>query len=452
MSEHVPPTSEGKTQAAWKKLFALYPIEEKIILQGFYEISAEEIKQFREPRLMAKFDHAVNLPTLFKEKGYSILPTSRGSYIIADFDAYQKVSICHHDIITMRVPDHIESLTPETVSSEAVALHCAFASGILADFLGDDTLIPTVSGRMGSGTFDCTVHKKTYPEAKQVVHVSNAQIEIDAGFEGLHDLVLIEAKNALAEDFMIRQLYYPYRRWHNTISKKVRPVLLFHSNSIYHLFEYTFEDPHCYNSIKLVQQRSYSIEDTTITSDKIISIARNITCTTEPGVAFPQADKLERVIDLCMQLCISPMSADEITENYALDHRQTRYYADAAIYLGLVEKHLHQSPHQEKTTVYSLTSTGQQIMALNYQQRHIELFTRILSHKIFNIAFLQCVTPRSQLNPQLLGTQHQIAQLIVENTSGTQLSQATRQRRASTVRSWIKWIITITEQRNHVHT
>ena len=51
-----------KNDVAWVKLFDKYDIINKIIKEGHYIIKASEIKPFREPRLMAKFDNSINLP------------------------------------------------------------------------------------------------------------------------------------------------------------------------------------------------------------------------------------------------------------------------------------------------------------------------------------------------------------------------------------------------------
>ena len=56
--------------------------------------------------------------------------------------------------------------------------------------------------------------------------MDHAQIEIDAAFEGADCLALIEAKRDLSEDFLIRQLYYPFRVWSARVHKRVRPVFL----------------------------------------------------------------------------------------------------------------------------------------------------------------------------------------------------------------------------------
>ena len=87
------------------------------------------------------------------------------------------------------------------------------------------------------------------------------QTEVDAGYEGKKQVVLIEAKNLIATNVIIRQLYYPFRQWQEQTRKKV--VTLFfdkeHSEDIYSIWQFEFEDPKNYNSIKLVKSGKFRI-------------------------------------------------------------------------------------------------------------------------------------------------------------------------------------------------
>lgn len=82
--------SKTKNDLAWEKLFDKYNILYEIEDKGFYEITSEEINEFREARLATKFDHKTNLPKLFTDNHLSILPITRGSYIISSFEAYKE--------------------------------------------------------------------------------------------------------------------------------------------------------------------------------------------------------------------------------------------------------------------------------------------------------------------------------------------------------------------------
>lgn len=143
---------KGLNDFAWEELFKKYDILEHIEKSGEFQISAAQIKEFREPRLMAKFDHTVNLPQIFADNKLSILPITRGDYLISHFDAYHKFEESSLPITRVSLPSYIQSLDCSKIPSEAIALNCAVASGIIADFLDDDELVSTVSGRMGSGT------------------------------------------------------------------------------------------------------------------------------------------------------------------------------------------------------------------------------------------------------------------------------------------------------------
>ena len=82
-------------------------------------------------------------------------------------------------------------MAPQFITSEAIALNCAGACGILSDFLEDDGLVPTVSGRMGSGSFEFDISTAF---GTRHIAVNNSQIEIDAAYEGVNYLSLFEAK------------------------------------------------------------------------------------------------------------------------------------------------------------------------------------------------------------------------------------------------------------------
>ena len=194
----------GLNDTAWENLFDKYHILSEIERNGQFIISANQIKEFREPRLMTKFDHKVNLPAIFAANNLSILPITRGDYIISSFSAYKEFDEPNTEVQRISIPAHIQSLMPQFLVSEAIALNCANACGILNDFLEDDELVPTVSGRMSSGGFRFDIDTAFGPKC---ITVNNSQIEIDAAYEGIHYLSLFEAKRDLSDDFLIRQLY-----------------------------------------------------------------------------------------------------------------------------------------------------------------------------------------------------------------------------------------------------
>lgn len=422
----------GLNDTAWENLFAKYNILDEINQNGKFIISARQIKEFREPRLMTKFDHKVNLPVIFSENNLSILPITRGEYIISSFSAYKEFGEPSDEVQRISISPHIQSLMPQFVVSEAIALNYASASGILNDFLEDEDLLATVNGRMSSGTFRFDINTDT---GRRNVEVNNSQIEIDAAYEGINYLSLFEAKMDLADDFLIRQLYYPFRVWSNRVTKTVKSIFLIFSNGVFNLYQYEFEDPTNYNSLVLVKQKNYMIATEICLAD-IQNILRNIQVVNEPDISFPQADRMSRIINLIELLNEKSMTKQEITSEYAFDERQTNYYTDAGRYLELIDKNY----DEEGNIKFQLTAQGHHIMMLEYKEKQLALVAQILKHKVFN----EVLTRHLQYGemPQ--------KETIVEIMKNAQLyhieADSTYMRRASTVIGWVNWILDTIEE------
>lgn len=227
---------------AWKRLLEKYPIAEMVEQKGVYKIRADQIREFREPRLMAKWDSSDALPEALRRQKLNLLPDSRTSYVMGDFLLYQEIPELHEHVARMTHVDmpEYESIDVNNISSEANAIYALTLSGILDDFLGDGRNDATFNGRMGTGVFDFRVN--TVRGIPREIHVENAQCEIDGGFENARSVVIMEAKNVVHPDFHIRQLYYPYRLWRTRVKKPIRLVFSVYSNMIYRLFEYRFAD------------------------------------------------------------------------------------------------------------------------------------------------------------------------------------------------------------------
>lgn len=422
-------SSKSLNDDAWEQLFEKYDILNRIDIADRFAISAAQIKEFREPRLMAKFDHTINLPKIFAENQLAILPVTRGDYVISHFQAYHKFETDSANITNATLPSYLQSLDFKQISSEAIALNCAVAAGIVADFLEDEELLPTVSGRMGSGIFDFNItNVKSHRPCS--VQVSNSQIEIDAAYEGVQSLALFEAKRDLSEDFLIRQLYYPYRTWRDRVTKAVRPLFLIYSNGIYKLYEYRFQEPNNYSSLVLIKQKNYAIEDTSISIADIQSALETVKPVPEPEVPFPQADSFERLVNLCELLDGQELSRLEVTEQYAFDVRQTNYYTDAARYLGLLEKR-----GNAKIPAYCLSKLGKLILGLNYKQRQLAFCRCILSHKAF------ADTLRRYFFRGMMPSTNEIVQIMKSANLYHIESDNTFERRSSTIRGWLNWIL-----------
>lgn len=420
------PDAENKNDSAWNSLFAKHDIARRIEEDGCYVITADQIREFREPRLMAKFDHESNLPALFRKHGLSILPVSRGKYVISRFQCYMPLAAEPGTITHRKLPETIQSIDPGDITSEAVCINCALAAGIFADFLGEKQLTPTVSGRMGSGKFSFMIGG----DGRDVeVRVDNAQIEIDAALEGSHRLFLVEAKRDLSSDFIIRQLFYPFKTWEHRTAKQVVPIYLVHSNGIFHLYEFRVADSRHYNSLRLVKSRRYAIEDTHIELGDVLEVARSTVSVPEPEIPFPQADRFERIVNLCELLRDGELSRDDVTKTYDFDSRQTNYYTDAGRYLGLLSRSA--DPGERK---YALTDEAREILSLPYRERQLSFCRCILRHGIFRDIFLRSMSAGCLPDKPEIVRHMRAAGLYRINRDSTYL------RRSSTIVGWIGWI------------
>ncbi len=351
--------------------------------------------------------------------------------MISNFDAYKDFADTSPDIVRFPFPDNIESIDFENITSEATALNCAYASGILADFVGDENILPTVSGRMSSGSFDFNIMNiKT--DTNINVNVVNSQIEIDGGYEGAETLALVEAKNSIADDFLIRQLYYPYRLWRKNVGKKVKSLFLTYTNGVFSFYEYDFQEPNNYNSLTLLKQRNYSIEETKIALDDVIQVFRQITLVDEPKIPFPQADYFPRIINLCELLNEKELTREEITSNYDFNPRQTNYYTDAGRYLALIEKRTENSQ-----IIFSLTDEGQRLFRLKYKPRQLKFAELILRHRVFYRVFAKGITDG------VMPSKSEVVEIMKASNLYNIASKDTFYRRASTVLAWVNWILAL---------
>ena len=86
------------------------------------------------------------------------------------------------------------------------------------------------------------------------------QTEVDAGYEGKNSIVLVEAKNSKTNNEIIRQLYYPFRKWEEETSKKVTTLFFEKRGSYFNLWQFDFTDRYNYNSIKFSKSARFKIQ------------------------------------------------------------------------------------------------------------------------------------------------------------------------------------------------
>lgn len=422
----------SKNDIAWQAIFQEEDVLNAIERDGCFYISSEKINKKREARLMTKFDHQVQLPKLFRDNEFSIQPISRGSYVIGNFSSYFLLPEDKDlpEVQYLELPSHVETIASHNISSESSAVLCAYLSGMLADILEEETTF-TVFGRMSTGKFNYEIYNPKI-DKNQNVMVENSQCEIDGGFEGASKFAIIEAKCQSVDDFIIRQLYYPYRLWKSKLTKEVIPIFLSFSNNIFKFYVFDFSDLCHYNSIYLKSVHRYCIGQYEIEMSDIREIFNSIkSFENDAQLTFPQADRFIRVVDLLDKLYAheDPLTKDEITSEYAFDVRQADYYVSAGIYLGFLER-------LQGGSRYSLTNKGREIMNLDPKRKNLELVRAILSHRVFNVV----------LDEYLMHSERPARERVITIMSRylTGLNQTTMKRRAQTVEKWIDWILQLT--------
>lgn len=432
---------------AWEKLLEKYNIVEEIKEHGIFHIKAEQIREFKEPRLMAKWDSSEQLPKPLKKNNINILPDSRGTYVLGDFLLYEDIPELNDyvsNITSVKLPNY-ETINIDNITSESNAINVLVLTKILDDFLSTEENIATFNGRMGTGVFEFNVN--SIKKQKRHINVNNAQCEIDGGFENNKSVVILEAKNVVHKDFHIRQLYYPYRLWCKKARKPIRLVFSIYSNKIFRLFEYRFEDINDYSSIKLVQKKNYSLEDTKINMNDLKDIKNKTTIKYNDNMInkglppFIQADSFDRVISLLENMYENPMTDEDIAElmhfGFNLtkgkpEYRQSQYYYNAGKYLGLFEK----TRNLNGKVVSCLTPLGNEVYQMKYKERQLKLVSLILEHQIFNEFFEEYLVHEKL--PSKDRIKQRMSELNVCNTPQIH-------RRAGSVSSWLKWMLTLTQ-------
>ncbi len=425
-----------KNDEAWKRIFDKYNILEQLKTNGHFIIKSEQINEFRETRLMVKFDHKTTLPKIFKDNRLSILPISRCEYFIGHFDTHYKVDYDEERSETrVEFPSFIQTIDYTNISSESLALHCAFNAGIIAALLSDLLEITeplcyhTLFGRMSTGRFSFKI-ENVLSNNLYNLSVDSSQCEIDGGFETEDCLLIIEAKNRIVDDFLVRQLYYPYRLWKDKISKKVIPALMTYSDNLFSFFIYDFSNQEEYNSIKLVEEYHYSFSPEEIDTQEVSDIFNKVIIKEESvdGVPFPQANVFPRIIELLSLLWKQEsLSKEEISSYYGFAIRQADYYSNAGKYLGLIIEN-----ESSSSTLLELTDEGLSIFRRSYKEKILFLIEKILEHRIFyevfNISLISGEIP----------TKEEIIEIMKEHFNLDHLSDKTIKRRSTTVKKWIE--------------
>ena len=433
-------SKQSKNDRAWQAVFDEYKLLEQIEEQGYAYVTALELKEAgqREPRLMAKQDTLSSRPAIFKQHKLSIFPVENGRYVIfrdSDHKSYFSLDTdldwipreSYYPTLDLR---SFDSYPQHQQFSESQAIDFAFSASLLQHFLQDKQLYLTIRGRLRSGSFSFAL-----PEDGQTINVNGVQIEVDSGYESPECLYLIEAKVGKRDDFHIRQLFYPWLEWSQKTGKSVVPILLLYSNSQYYLLQFQFSST--FGELHIVNSMNYTLNETPSASLNFAELFREIPVGAEPeGIPYPQADDLDKVVDIIERIHADLQSKYDISEYFEFDERQGDYYLNAAAYLGFVER---------RDEFFELSALGK-----NFIRSHLRadktksIITQLLKRPSFR-EMLDCLL-NHPVNPGLFPQHFSIQDLphskihrIIQRH--TELNDTTAARRAHTAKSWIKWVL-----------
>jgi hypothetical protein len=247
---------------SWRKIFADYNINNHDFDESPFVITAAQIKKAcqdftetgqKEVRILCKQDRREDRPQVFIDKGLFLLPIINGKYVIVKGEGYIDIPSIEatQEIYASKINFNLD--TSLVGNSEMQHLDFAYASSLIRTFMEDDSLVLTIRGRKYTPEFSFNVNN-------HLIEVRSVQTEVDAGYEGREQVVLIEAKNSATSNTIIRQLYYPFRQWQHYTRKKVITLFFEKKHDTYSIWHFHFKNLQDYNSIELLKTGKFKIK------------------------------------------------------------------------------------------------------------------------------------------------------------------------------------------------
>ena len=204
-------------EAAWEKL-----VQERVDTSRDLVVLTKadiETTTGNELRLMAKMDSAADVPKALRRHGYFLLPIKNGEYVLVRANGFHALEQLPEPPTIFRPQLDFDLMTLSVGDSEMQHLDYCFNVGLFEHFAGVAGLRQTIRGRKRMPAIEFSVERLGPISVR-----AGVQVEVDSGCEGRDDVVLIEAKSERPLDFIVRQLFYPYRKWRLEIpQKQIRP-------------------------------------------------------------------------------------------------------------------------------------------------------------------------------------------------------------------------------------
>lgn len=409
-------------EQAWKKLVA----ERVNTSRDLVPLTKEDIESTtgNELRLMAKMDSSADVPKALREHGYFLLPTKNGEYLLVRGKGFHQLELLPEPPTVFRPTLDFELLTLGVGDAEMQHLDYCYNVGLFEHFAKVKGLRQTIRGKKRMSAIEFSVGKLG------PIHVHNSvQVEVDSGCEGRGEIVLIEAKAFRPEDFIIRQLFYPYRKWKHEIPNKIIRPWFFCSRMVgnrrlYEFWEYIVEDSSQYQSLRFKSGEAFLVEPRQARLS-VNELLNSHFAKKRPAQTWevPQADSFWRVAELPLLIEQGIDTSAAVAKHYGFDPRQSSYYRQAAEYLGLViqDKKIHK---------YLLTDLGSEYTRRSADERR-ELLAGLLAHFTPMRAVLELSARKTNIGKDAIA---------MEIAKRAAIGGVTPKRRASTLLAWLNWL------------
>lgn len=414
--------SKSKNDLAWERMLEeVTAIAKEIETKGYYDIESNVIKEYREPRLACKIDYRQNIPAPLKKEQLSVLAVRNTCYRLARTDPFVNIDqtqFRESDIHgTFSIPPHIQSISPQRISSESKALDAALASGMLEEVVGEKVSL-VLRGREFCRPIEFSLpdNRSGYQPIKY--HAEQVQLEVDGGYEGKSGIHLIEAKVGWKDNINLRQLLYPHLHYGKLFRKTIKTYVLFYEpdTGCFHFLRFRKGDQYYFSD-----HRCYDLESTSSSYcwDDLRAVKKD-NSKTDKNAPFPQADSFEKILTAFLRLDqFGPLTKERLFADENIKPRQYYYYASTLRWMRLAQK-----IRDQQGVRYLLTELGASLAKKPTKEILFEMAKIIFSNDLCHLF--------------LFSDEPEIPESI-ENRNRLNRKKTTYRRRIKTIKSWKKY-------------
>ncbi|MFW5886863.1 MAG: type II restriction enzyme [Bacteroidota bacterium] len=361
----------------WAEIFSHYDIINQVMAHGYYDITADAIKEYREPRLMCKIDYRQNLPEVFAQNNFSVLAIKNGLYRIAPTHPFINIknyeyfpNIYSYPVV---LPTYIQTIQHHNITSESQVIDASFLSGMINSVVQENVSL-TIRGRRSSGVFNFNL--KGLNNQSYLYNVEGVQIEVDSGYEGERGIYLFEVKMGIPSNINLRQLIYPHISFSQHFSKEVKSFLLcYDPGKCFVFYPFIYDLNTHVAGINHSHIKIFNLVDGDRPELRLSQISLNPDLI-DYNVPFPQANSFSRVYTIFLKIAeMICVEKSDLFLEFDIVPRQYDYYLNTLLWMKLAVK---------DGDCYRLSDIGQSLIPLSERERLFNMAVIIFSNEIFH--------------------------------------------------------------------